>query len=350
MSSGNPIPEKRSRDPDMAGAEAALRRAAKHARRRAEAVAKGAAASTCGTDNAAATRESDSRHDPRTLSFSQAQGYEDIPGPLNLEELPAEARTWIWSLVFSFLKKSTTRPRGTSTQYVVGAWEGVLVSKHVVHDQRPLDEWNTKFDPIRADLRHSIETLPFNKVFDLVQFVLRHPECPRDFVDAMKHVFSRCRLAYTIDEGPPPTIVPAVTPEEGGAVVEALQTLRESGMDGAAAHLRNASECINAGDWAGSVRESIHAVESVARLLDPAASSTLGPALKALKKDGSLHPALESAFNKLYGYTSDEQGIRHAFLDRADSNVGMDEALFMLSACASFASFLKRKHTARQIP
>ncbi len=121
-------------------------------------------------------------------------------------------------------------------------------------------------------------------------------------------------------------------------------------MDGAAAHLRNASECINAGDWAGSVRESIHAVESVARLLDPAASSTLGPALKALKKDGSLHPALESAFNKLYGYTSDEQGIRHAFLDRADSNVGMDEALFMLSACASFASFLKRKHTARQIP
>ena len=328
--------------------EAALHRAAKHARRRAEAMAQGAAASTRGADNTAATRETESRHDPRTFSFSQVQGYEDIPGPLKLEELPAEARTWIWSLLFSFLKKSTTRPRGTSTQYVVGAWEGVLVSKHVVHDRRPLDEWNTKFDPIRADLRHSIETLPFNKVFDLIQFVLRHRECPREFVDAMKHVFSRCRLAYTIDEGLPPTIVPAVTPEEGDAVVGAMQTLNKSGLDGAASHLRRASECIKTRDWAGSVHESIHAVESVARQLDPAASATLGPALKALKQRGSLHPALEEAFNKLYGYTSDEQGIRHARLDGSDDKVGMDEALFMLSACASFSSYLWRKHGAGQ--
>ena len=166
----------------------------------------------------------------------------------------------------------------------------------------------------------------------------------------MKRVFSMCRLAYTIDEGRPPTIVPAVTPEEGHAVVEALQTLRGSGLDGAVSHLRSASESIKARDWAGSVRESIHAVESVARQLDPEASRTLGPALKALEKHGSLHSALEDAFSKLYGYTSDEQGIRHALLDRADTNVGMDEALFMLSACASFSSYLWRKHTARQAP
>ena len=139
----------------------------------------------------------------------------------------------------------------------------------------------------------------------------------------------------------------------GGAhevVVDALQTLRGSGLDGAVSHLRSASECINARDWAGSVRESIHADESVARQLDPEASRTLGPALKALEKHGSLHPALEDAFSKLYGYASDEQGIRHALLERADHNVGMDEAVFMLSACASFASYLWRKHTAQHSP
>ena len=63
---------------------------------------------------------------------------------------------------------------------------------------------------------------------------------------------------------------------------------------------------------------------------------------------GTLHPGLEGAFNKLYGYTSAEQGIRHVLLDRADHNVGMDEAVFMLGACASFASYLWRKHTVRQ--
>ena len=110
------------------------------------------------------------------------------------------------------------------------------------------------------------------------------------------------------------------------------------------AHLRRASECINAGDWAGSVRESIHSVESVARQLDSGAAKTLEPALKSLEKRGALHTALKDAFSKLYGYTSDEQGIRHALLDQPEANVGIDEAVFMLGACASFASYLWRKH------
>ena len=117
-------------------------------------------------------------------------------------------------------------------------------------------------------------------------------------------------------------------------------------MDASTAHLRDASGCISDGDWAGAVRESIHAVESVARQLDPAASGTLGPALASLKKRGRLHPALKKAFSELYGYTSDEQGIRHSRLDEAKSQVGQDEAVFMLGACASFASYLWRRHKA----
>ena len=52
--------------------------------------------------------------------------------------------------------------------------------------------------------------------------------------------------------------------------------------------------------------------------------------------------------SKLYGYTSDEQGVRHAFLDQESSRVGMDEAVYMLGACASFASFLWRKHKSNE--
>ena len=191
-----------------------------------------------------------------------------------------------------------------------------------------------------------MENQAFNKVFDLIQFVIRHPKCPSAFSKQMKATFVECRLAYTIDMERPPTIIPAVTPDEGAAVVESLRQLREAGLDASAAHLRDASGCINASDWAGAVRESIHAVESVARQLDPAASSTLGPALDSLKRRGRLHPALRKAFSELYGYTSDEQGIRHSRLDQTKAGVGQDEAVFMLGACASFASYLWRKHVA----
>ena len=116
-------------------------------------------------------------------------------------------------------------------------------------------------------------------------------------------------------------------------------------MEGAAAHLRDAAEHINAKQYGDSIADSIHAVESVARVLDLEASQTLGPALDSLERSGLLkHPALKEAFKKLYGYTNDEQGIRHALLDRDSPDVGLDEAMFMFGACASFAAYLVGKH------
>ena len=82
----------------------------------------------------------------------------------------------------------------------------------------------------------------------------------------------------------------------------------------------------------------------MARQLAPDASSTLGPALTSLEETGRLHPALKKAFSNLYGYASDEEGIRHSLIDDAASPAGQDEAVFMLGACASFASYLWRKH------
>jgi len=151
-------------------------------------------------------------------------------------------------------------------------------------------------------------------------------------------------LAYVIDKGPPPTIIPAATHEEGVALTQSLQCLREAGLGGSATHLRNAAQEIINRDSAAAIRESIHAVESVARQIDSKASKTLAPALKSLEKQGELHPALKDALSKLYGYTSDEQGIRHALLKETTSKAGMNEAVFMLGACASFASYLWRKH------
>ena len=288
--------------------------------------------------------------DARLLTFSQAQGYEDLPRPLQLEELPSEARTHIWNVFYLYIT-STGVPSYSSyvdesIELLGDDWEAILYEKHLWIDNRPLENWNSVLYNHIVTIRESVQTLAHNEVFDLIQFVLRHPKCPSGILGCIKEVFERDRLAYTIDEGPPTTIIPAVTREEGNTIVAAMTTLRDAGLGGSVEHLRNASECINRQDWAGSVRESIHAVESVARQLDHKASNELGPALASLEQRGSLHPALKKAFSSLYGYTSNEQGIRHALLDQDNANVGMDEAVFMLGACASFCSYLWRKHKA----
>ena len=300
------------------------------------------------------TRTDESRRDSRTLTFSQAQGYEAVPGPLKLEEMPPEARVRIWNAIYTeLLGSSEPEPYDIDNRepaYVVENWGDIWSDLYVQHLNGPLDEWDANWHTVCSAFRTRIEQPPFNQVFDLIQYVLRHPRCPLDFVATMKREFLECRLAYTIDEGPPPTIIPSVTPHEGHAVVDALKNLRGAGLAGAESHLRKASERVNAGDWAGSVRESIHAIESVARKLHSNKPKNLKDALAALEKRGSLHPALKEALTRLYGFTSDEQGVRHALLDASDADVGMDEAVFMLGACASFASFLWRKHLAGQAP
>ena len=122
-------------------------------------------------------------------------------------------------------------------------------------------------------------------------------------------------------------------------------------MKGAVTHLRESAKHINLGQFADSVIDSISAIESVARLIDPRASNTLTSALNSLENAGLLnHKALKKAFFNLYGYTSDEQGIRHALLEKDLPEVGMDEAIFMFGACASFAAYLVEKHRKTSCP
>lgn len=69
-------------------------------------------------------------------------------------------------------------------------------------------------------------------------------------------------------------------------------------------------------------------------------SATLGSALKVIEKnkDIVLHRSLKLAFEKLYGYTSDAEGIRHGLLD--EPTLKGEDAKFMLVACSAFINCL----------
>lgn len=93
-------------------------------------------------------------------------------------------------------------------------------------------------------------------------------------------------------------------------------------------------------DYKNCIKESISAVESVCQLVTKNDKATLGQALKLLKNKGvNIHSAIESAFSKLYGYTSDEGGIRHCE-GMFESNVTFEEAKFMLVSCSAFVNYL----------
>ena len=68
----------------------------------------------------------------------------------------------------------------------------------------------------------------------------------------------------------------------------------------------------------------------------------MGKAIKRLKDNGvHIHPSLESAFSSLYGYSSDENGIRHGGI--GFSGASQEDAKFMIVSCSAFVNYLIEK-------
>lgn len=95
-------------------------------------------------------------------------------------------------------------------------------------------------------------------------------------------------------------------------------------------------------DYENSIKESITAVETISEIITgiKGKEATLANLLKKLEeKNIKIHGGLKSAFDKLYGYTSDANGIRHAG-DIGGPSSTFEEAKFMLVACCAFINYL----------
>jgi len=275
------------------------------------------------------------------LTFSQAEGIDQLPRPLALEELPEDVRNLLWNCVYNNLKAASRRPGHPG--YIVGAWGTILHDFHVDFLCKPADEFNNSFAHQTNQIKRLFQKEPYNQVFDFLQFILRHDRAPSEFCGVVQSILKDRQCAYmVIDDGP--SIASIATPEQGESIEQSFQVLALGPFDGARTHLRESAQCINVGDYAGSVRESIHAVESAARNLSRDADISLTPALNALSEKGViLHGAFKSGVKKLYGYSSDENGIRHSLLEGDGANVDVEDAVFMFGACASFAAYLVNK-------
>ncbi|OWS75225.1 hypothetical protein CBW22_13215 [Pantoea sp. VS1] len=97
-------------------------------------------------------------------------------------------------------------------------------------------------------------------------------------------------------------------------------------------------------DAENSIKESISAIESICKTFYPEAS-TLGDALKIMKKDGSVSRMLIDVIEKFYAYANAEPAVRHG--SNKDSAVLEHDAELALHFSAAFIRTLivRRKDT-----
>ena len=81
-------------------------------------------------------------------------------------------------------------------------------------------------------------------------------------------------------------------------------------------------------------------MESLAKIVTGKEKATLG---ELTRKLGKLPPAFQEALGKLYGYTSDAQGIRHGAFDDS-AQIRQEDARFMLVICSAFVNYIGAKY------
>ncbi len=92
-------------------------------------------------------------------------------------------------------------------------------------------------------------------------------------------------------------------------------------------------------DYKNSIKESITAVETLASKITKNDKATLGELINQIDKKKSIHPALKEAIKKLYGFASDEPGIRHG-KEEDGNDVDYEEAEFVLVICSAITNYL----------
>lgn len=182
-------------------------------------------------------------------------------------------------------------------------------------------------------------TTDWYRVYDLVEFLVTRDISDShrpSFVDSVNRVLRQETSGYRFVSGR----FVQITSEEEIAAVEKVQALGDSlkpvrdHFNQALVHLSDRTKP----DYRNSIKESISAVESLSKIISGLPSATLGPALNAIDKTAHLHTSLKEAFQKLYGYTSDAQGIRHSLMDESD--LDLEDAKFMLVFCSAFVNYM----------
>lgn len=207
--------------------------------------------------------------------------------------------------------------------------------------KRPLDSLKNHWPSDYDNLRKYFYDCQWNEVYDFIEFVANNYESSQVnayFIRFCNRFLEREMSAYRFVNG----LITEITSEEEISAIEQAQ-LNTSSMESVNSHLKRALELLSdrkEPDYRNSMKESISAVESICCLVT-GEKAPLGQALKVLGGKITLHGALKKAFSNLYGYSSDESGIRHSLFQ--ESNLGFDEAKFMLVSCSAFVNYLISK-------
>jgi hypothetical protein len=265
-------------------------------------------------------------------SFSERIGITP-PKAIQLESLDYDLRNSLWNVCYHYWFTATSRTLSECNMYQLALGLQKDFYKQPVN---MLTDYTPEFVEAHLMLFQNGE---WYLVLNLIEFLRNQfrerSTGQKEFERDVNAVLEREKSAYRFIAGD----IAAITNE---VEVREVEVASQYG-----ARFLAVSEHINTGlhlyskkpdaDYRNSIKESISAVEAAVRIITGDTDATLGDALKIMDASGPIHGAFKQALLKLYGYTSDEGGIRHSLVE--STNIDEPDARFMLVTCSAFVNY-----------
>lgn len=262
------------------------------------------------------------------MKFSERIGYKEVLNTIQVQEVNKTLRNQLWNALYIYVwEKGEHR----------FDYKGLQINLWLFFFKERLDQMPYNFDSFLSQIQTYFFQAHWFEVYDFLEVVLTflNDNQLNQFVNrVLEDELSAYRFVNNI--------FTEVTDKQEIEMLE--NALTDKDFPNVKAHLQRALELLSDRknpDYRNSIKESISAVESIAKEIAQKPKAELGEALKEIEKNGKLHGAMKNAFLNLYGYTSDANGIRHALME--EPNLTADDAKFFLLTCTSFINYLKAK-------
>lgn len=276
-------------------------------------------------------------------SFSQSIGLAPLPQRLQLGVFDERARNILHAVIYDHLMSAGSVDDYTGFSTYNDSTRYALKSLWIYFWGHKVEEFSGFYQECPSFFQFLFQNGDYNNILDIVQFFCTYPEVPWQirsyFIERYREAFVLSRIAYALDSTG--HIVPIASPEEGMAIQKALSVTNTSNFHVVRKHLLDSGQCIDDGDWRGSIRESIHAVEAVGRLILKDPNATLGDMIKLCDRHIRIHSQLKAMLNNFSGYANDH--ARHAEKPDSLTPPDMADAVLLFGSCASFVTYLISK-------
>lgn len=273
--------------------------------------------------------------------FSDRNNLSSLPKKMQYKKFNKETIIRFKNLSFDILQDyidNVGNSRGKTNIIDIFADEAFCVEVHGS---------NIKYEDIINKIKQVFDEGTYYEILDIIEFIasklhIDKPPYPYPFYvqmipltyyDSYNSLFEQEYVGYRFVKG---FIVRITDKAEIESISDAASTPYKKINEHIDKAIKYISEKGNK-DYKNSIKESITALEACCSIVT-GDSKELSATIKFIGQKKKLHPALVSAITKLYGFASDEPGVRHEN-NKEESDINFEEAKLILVICSGLINY-----------